>query len=334
MKILSIIIPMYNTSKIYFEKCLISLLCEQQEEIEVIVVDDGSQERYSREVKDQIKCSPLDIKYFKKENGGQNSAREYGLVHATGRYIFFMDADDYVSSDALDKIILLLKKNNPAILAFNHDVRTPDGVILYEHNQWEDEYVKVDVNKGLFYCDSLNRQIYDRNAFCKSGIHLVQGVRIGEDMASATALLAAIGTEYATDECLYHYIKHPGSTLSNPPKESALDMVHAFEAMLEQIDTPIQAQYHAEFEWLAILHILYYNTMRVLESYGGNRLYIKDNKEWMRSNYPNWKKNRYLRTEIVAKELSFCLIKNDYATLLFYLLKAKRKIKKLIGKVN
>lgn len=323
---------MYNTSKSYFEKCLISLLCEQQKEIEVIVVDDGSQEQYSRETKKQIESSPLDIKYFKKKNGGQNSAREYGLAHATGRYVFFMDADDYVDSDALDKIISLLKKYKPVILAFNYDVRTSDDVILEEHNRWKGEYKKVDVNKGLLYSDSLCLQIYDRDAFYKSGIHLVQGVRIGEDMASSTALLATIETEYATDTCLYHYIKHPGSALSNPSEESALDMIHAFEAMLAQLDTSIQTQYYVEFEWLAILHILYYNTMRILKSYGGNKAYIKEIKKWMRNNYPNWKENTYIRTENIATKWSFVLIKNDHTKFLFYLQEAKKKMKKLFKK--
>lgn len=332
MKTLSIIIPIYNTSKNYFKKCLTSLLCEQKSEIEVIVVDDGSQEHYSSETKNQIENLPLDIKYYKKKNGGQNSAREYGLAYATGRYIFFMDADDYVDSKALDRIISLLKENNPDILAFNYDVRTPDDVILEEHNRWNGEYKKVDMHKGLLYSNSLWLQIYNRNALDKSGIHLVQGVRIGEDMVSATALLAAIGTEYATDERLYHYIKHPGSTLSNPPKESALDMVHAFEIMLEQLDTSIQAQYYAEFEWLAISHVLYYNTIRILKSYRGNKGCIKEIQAWIRNNYPNWKKNPYLRSETIAKEWSFVLIKNGHTTFLYNLQKAKKQIKKLLKK--
>ena len=137
MKTLSIIIPTYNTLKIYFQKCLLSLLCEQQNEIEIIIVDDGSQEQYSGEIKKEIENSLLNIKYYKKKNGGQNSAREYGLARATGKYVFFMDADDYVDSNALDRIISLLKKHKPIILAFNYDVRTPDGNIIEEHNRWK-----------------------------------------------------------------------------------------------------------------------------------------------------------------------------------------------------
>lgn len=74
MKTLSIIIPIYNTPGKYFSKCLASLQCQQMDELEVIAVDDGSLERNSNEIKAQIEKSPLTIQYYKKENGGQNSA--------------------------------------------------------------------------------------------------------------------------------------------------------------------------------------------------------------------------------------------------------------------
>lgn len=330
MKTLSVIIPTYNTSKEYFSKCLASLVCEQAGEIEIAVIDDGSMEQYSSEIKQEIEKSPLDIDYYKKKNGGQNSAREYGLAKATAQYVFFMDADDYVDNVALDDVISLLKNNHPDILAFNYDVRTPDGEILEKHDRWKEEYDKVDVHKGLLYSDSLCLQIYKKDVLRKSGIHLIQGVRIGEDMASATAILAAVGTEHATNKCLYHYVKHPGSALSNPPKESALDMVRAFDAMLEQLDTSIQEKYNTELEWLAILHVLYYNTERILGSYGGNKLLVKETREWLEKTYPRWKENPYLRTEATAKRIPFIMIKNGHVSLLQKLRLIKRRIKAIL----
>ena len=330
MKTLSVIIPTYNTSKEYFSKCLASLVCEQAGEIEIVVIDDGSTEQYSSEIKQEIEKSPLDIDYYKKKNGGQNSAREYGLAKATAQYVFFMDADDYVDNVALDDVISLLKNNHPDILAFNYDVRTPDGEILEKHDRWKEEYDKVDVHKGLLYSDSLCLQIYKKDVLRKSGIHLIHGVRIGEDMASATAILAAVGTEHATNKCLYHYVKHLGSALSNPPKESALDMVRAFDAMLEQLDTSIQEKYNTELEWLAILHVLYYNTERILGSYGGNKLLVKETREWLEKKYPRWKENPYLRTEATAKRIPFIMIKNGHVSLLQKLRLIKRRIKAIL----
>lgn len=227
MKTLSIIIPIYNTPEEYFSKCLASLQCAHAHEVEIIAVDDGSKPEFSAKIQKLIDSSPLDIQYYKKENGGQNSAREYGLERSDGQHIFFMDADDYVDTIVLDKIIALLKKYHPKVLAFNYDVRSPNGVLLEKHDRWLKEYSEASAHTGLLYSDSLCMQIYERRALCECGIHLVQGVKIGEDFASATAILAAIGEEYTLGECLYHYVRRPGSTLQSPPKDSALDIVRA-----------------------------------------------------------------------------------------------------------
>lgn len=330
MKTLSVIIPIYNTPEEYFSRCLASLQCAHAHEVEIIAVDDGSKPEFSAKIQKLIDSSPLDIQYYKKENGGQNSAREYGLERSDGQHIFFMDADDYVDTIVLDKIIALLKKYHPKVLAFNYDVRSPNGVLLEKHDRWLKEYSEASANTGLLYSDSLCMQIYKKDALCKSGIHLIQGVRIGEDMASATAILAAVGTEHATNACLYHYVKHPGSTLSNPPKESALDMVKAFDAMLKQLDTSIQEKYHTELEWLAILHVLYYNTERILGCYDGNKQLVKETREWLEKKYPKWKENLYLETEQIAKGIPFLMIKNGHALLLQNLRHMKRRIKAIL----
>lgn len=330
MKTLSIIIPIYNTPEEYFSKCLASLQCAHAHEVEIIAVDDGSKPEFSAKIQKLIDSSPLDIQYYKKENGGQNSAREYGLERSDGQHIFFMDADDYVDTIVLDKIIALLKKYHPKVLAFNYDVRSPNGVLLEKHDRWLKEYSEASAHTGLLYSDSLCMQIYERRALCECGIHLVQGVKIGEDFASATAILAAVGTEHATNACLYHYVKHPGSTLSNPPKESALDMVKAFDAMLKQLDTSIQEKYHTELEWLAILHVLYYNTERILGCYDGNKQLVKETREWLEKKYPKWKENLYLETEQIAKGIPFLMIKNGHALLLQNLRHMKRRIKAIL----
>lgn len=326
MKTLSIIIPIYNTPEEYFSKCLASLRCTHAHEVEIIAVDDGSKPEFSAKVQELIDCSPLDIQYYKKENGGQNSAREYGLERSGGQHIFFMDADDYVDTIVLDKIIDLLKRRHPRVLAFNYDVRSPDGTLLEKHDRWPKEYSEASVHTGLLYSDSLWLQIYEHRALCECGIHLVQGVKIGEDFASATAILAAIGEEYTVGECLYHYVRRPGSTLQSPPKDSALDIVRAFDTALQQLSEAVQIEYHDELEWLAILHILVYNSIRILESFDGNKEALRKTREWVEEKYPNWQKNNYLRTELVAKGISFQLIKNNWIALY----RCFNKIKKII----
>lgn len=98
MKI-SVIIPVYNAEK-YLGKCLNSILKQRHKNIEVIVVDDGSQDN-SLDICDSFSKKDERIKVFHKENGGVSSARNLGLTKVTGDWIAFVDADDYVDEDYL-----------------------------------------------------------------------------------------------------------------------------------------------------------------------------------------------------------------------------------------
>lgn len=105
MNCISIIVPVYNTSK-YLEKCLYSLMNQTIKNIEIIVVNDGSTDN-SLEIINKIAKEDERIKVYNKKNGGLSSARNYGIEKSTGKYIGFVDSDDYVREDMYE----ILKKN-------------------------------------------------------------------------------------------------------------------------------------------------------------------------------------------------------------------------------
>ena len=105
MNLVSIIVPVYNTSK-YLEKCLYSLINQTIKNIEIIVVNDGSTDN-SLEIINKIAKEDKRIKVYNKKNGGLSSARNYGIEKSTGKYIGFVDSDDYVRKDMYE----ILKKN-------------------------------------------------------------------------------------------------------------------------------------------------------------------------------------------------------------------------------
>lgn len=105
MNCISIIVPVYNTSK-YLEKCLYSLINQTIKNIEIIVVNDGSTDN-SLEIINKIAKEDERIKVYNKKNGGLSSARNYGIEKSTGKYIGFVDSDDYVRKDMYE----ILKKN-------------------------------------------------------------------------------------------------------------------------------------------------------------------------------------------------------------------------------
>ena len=94
----SVIVPIYNVEK-YLKKCLDSLVNQTLDDIEIILVNDGSKDNSKQIAEKFANDYPNKIIYLEKENGGLSSARNYGLKHAKGDYISFVDSDDYVSKN-------------------------------------------------------------------------------------------------------------------------------------------------------------------------------------------------------------------------------------------
>lgn len=109
-ELISIIVPIYNNHK-SLDSCLESLLKQSYKKIEILLVDDGSTDG-SSEICDKYAKSYKRIRVFHKKNGGVSSARNFGIKNAKGEFIFFVDADDSIVNDALEKLInIFIEKN-------------------------------------------------------------------------------------------------------------------------------------------------------------------------------------------------------------------------------
>ena len=92
----SIIVPVYGVEK-YIDKCLDSLVNQTLKDIEIIVVNDGTKDNSQKIIDKYVKKYSNKVKSFIKENGGQGSARNYGLEKATGEYIWIIESDDFIA---------------------------------------------------------------------------------------------------------------------------------------------------------------------------------------------------------------------------------------------
>ena len=109
---ISIIIPLYNAEK-YIERCLNSLIKQNDSSFEVIIVNDGSKDNGAAVVERVIKDIP-NFHLFHQENHGVAYARNTGLTKCTGEYVTFIDADDYVSTDYIEKLTSFIEQNKNA----------------------------------------------------------------------------------------------------------------------------------------------------------------------------------------------------------------------------
>ena len=93
----SVIVPIYNVEK-QLAKCLDSLLNQTLKDIQIILVNDGSEDSSAEIAKKYVVKDPDRVLYFEKANGGLSDARNYGLKYATGEYISFVDSDDFMDT--------------------------------------------------------------------------------------------------------------------------------------------------------------------------------------------------------------------------------------------
>src|SRR5574344_661413 len=112
-KKVSIIIPVYNTEE-YLDECLQSLINQTLKDIEIICIDDGSTD-CSAEILHEYSLKDSRIKVLKQRNYGQSAARNKGLMFANGEYISFLDSDDFISEDMLEKLYCKAKEQNTDI---------------------------------------------------------------------------------------------------------------------------------------------------------------------------------------------------------------------------
>lgn len=113
----SIIIPMYNAED-YIDFCIKSLLEQTYKDLEIIMVDDGSIDR-TYEICNEYKEKNRNIKIIKKENGGAADARNIGIANATGDYYTFVDSDDFIDKNYIERIVKIIEKEKCDIVITN-----------------------------------------------------------------------------------------------------------------------------------------------------------------------------------------------------------------------
>lgn len=135
---ISVIIPAYNVEK-YIEQCLDSLFKQTFQDFEIIVVNDGSTDQTAAKLKIYQEKYSGRLTVFHQENQGQSSARNKALSHVTGKYILFMDADDYVLPDYMETLVTTAEKEEADLVICGYKQVRNNGEVVFERNSkdWE-----------------------------------------------------------------------------------------------------------------------------------------------------------------------------------------------------
>lgn len=224
----SVIIPVYNCEP-YIKKCLNSILNQEYSSYELIIIDDGSNDN-SQNIVDDYKRKYKNIKVLHKQNGGVSAARNDGIELASGKYITFVDCDDYVVEDYFLKLHSIVEQHPNLDLynfGFFSDIEDVNGNILsqdkinYKNSLYssrrEIKNNLVELYDNTMLYNPVNK-IYVRDIIAKYNIRFPD-YNWGEDIEFNRNYLLKIKSMYNSNVCLYHYIREREYSITKKYKE-------------------------------------------------------------------------------------------------------------------
>lgn len=208
MSEISVIIPMYHPPKLSFRRCLDSLISQTYTDFEVIVVEDGPQEGYAH-IKKEYEKQDSRIRFVCIEHGGVAAARNHGLKLASGKYISFVDSDDFVDPSFLTEMRQAMEDADVAICAISEQYYPV-------HPGWVDRKIffsKPSAYNGLQYVNFCHNKLFRADLIRENGIQFPDGVEQGEDALFVATYYNHCQAFRMVQEPRYHYVFEESSTM-------------------------------------------------------------------------------------------------------------------------
>jgi glycosyltransferase involved in cell wall biosynthesis len=257
----SIIIPVFN-SETYISRCLNSVLNQSIKEVEILIIDDISTDK-SEQIILKYKKSNQCIKYIKlKEKCGAGGARNIGLKYAKGKYISFIDSDDWADSTMLEKMSYYLDKYKCeialcGILTEFHDARSAQIRYSYDVENVIDSEFAIDLltrrfNQDISISPLVGNKIYDKSFLKRNNLTFIPNCFNEDDAFNFLSFINAKKI-VITPSTFYHYYQRDNSITHTFSKKHIKDLVVAFHfikeyLLLHQIYETYRERYFSFFE--------------------------------------------------------------------------------------
>jgi glycosyltransferase involved in cell wall biosynthesis len=239
----SVIIPVYNVQK-YLAQCLDSILSQTLREIEVICVDDGSQDESSDILREYAAKDPR-ISVYTQENCGAAVARNRGMTLASGEYIYLMDSDDWLQDDALERLYEAARENDLEIVYFNGEAFFEENCGSKAISKYTDYYSRkgqypsccsgpemlVQMRKKKEYRVIPMLQLFRRKFLQEKELLFPEGIIHEDDSFTFRAILSAERVGYVA-ESFFHRRVHGDSVMQ---KSDRIPHVYGYFRCLEEM---------------------------------------------------------------------------------------------------
>lgn len=291
MPVISVIVPAYNASS-YLDQCVQSILDQDYKDFELILIDDGSTDDTL------IKCKQWSEKdsriiVLHKDNGGLSDARNFGIDHANGEYITFVDSDDYVSEDYLSYLLQLFSLSNRCMITTcNRQIIKSNGNPGHKFDYQDEKGIiveKKEVYKRALFSEISHgawARLFKRSIF--QTLRFPVGMK-HEDTYILGDFIEASEEMIFGNKVGYYYISHQGSIVHTPDIKRLNDLIESTKRLAQMavtcdsslINAGICKVGHATFSALSVIDL---NTEQ-------NRIKAKQ-----------WKKELIKNRKVILKE--------------------------------
>lgn len=299
----SVIIPVYNAER-YLNQCISSIVNQTMKDIEIIAINDGSTDNSLNVLDELSQRYKGKLKIYTKENGGAGSARNIGIENANGEFIKFVDADDYLKVDILEKMYNIAKEYNVSLVRGNY--QTILGPIKMEDKcSWSDikgsQIVNLKENKDYIVTETpgIGNKLISRD--------LIGGLRFPEktkweDLAVIPVVIASSEKLFHMDEPVYNYRVNMNTTIKDfiDKIPNILDIIKCVENIETQMkEKGLSEEYKSQVESLYILHTLFRveNAMLWVNfPHKKKEIIVSSLLAILDAKYPNWHDNKIVES--------------------------------------
>ena len=233
-QLISIIVPIYNVEK-YLKECIESIINQTYKNIEIILVDDGSPDNCGK-ICDEYSQRDKRIILIHKENGGLSDARNKGIDIAKGDYLTFIDSDDFVNIDYIEKLYNSIKLNNTKLAQCGISKVNENNEIIEKLN-YDENYIKTshEILNELYGKHLIENVVVWNKMYAKE---LFENIRfpvgkIHEDEFTTYKIFYSVDRISLLSDCLYNYRQTNESIIGKKFNKKRLNLLEALEERMD-----------------------------------------------------------------------------------------------------
>lgn len=266
-KLISIIVPIYKVEQ-YLDKCIQSIINQTYRNLQIILVDDGSPDNCGK-ICDEYALKDDRIEVIHKINGGISDARNIGISKAKGKYIGFVDSDDFIDKNMYKDMYNLIEEKKADVCICNFYNVIDDNNIIKNSNKGIQEYNKMDILREILLDKQIQsyawNKLYKRELF--DNIKYPVGKKY-EDIGTTFYILEKCNKVVVTDLPKYYYLNRADSIVNSLSEQTVMDYVDLINKRYDYIENKFNKLTRYNVYYLARTLITSYTDLQNIENPG------------------------------------------------------------------